>query len=108
MPADGNAPGDNRIFADSSAPLPIDKPFADGSKVFVSYRDGSVFSGNNDLVDANLPFLARCHYRRIRDLTAALDLARATCIPIQSRSRSRASVPEITVPPNDQGPYFRL
>jgi hypothetical protein len=72
--ADANPPGDTGIFADSFDS--IDNPFADWSKLFVSYCDGSVFSGDNDVVDANFPFGPVRFHRGVRNLTAALDLAR--------------------------------
>jgi hypothetical protein len=73
--ADENPPGDNGIFADSFAGI-IDNPFAEWSKVFVSYCDGSVWSGDNEVVDANFPSGPVRYHRGIRNLTAALDLAR--------------------------------
>jgi hypothetical protein len=73
--ADEDPPGDNGIFADSFAGI-IDNPFAEWSKVFVSYCDGSVWSGDNEVVDANFPFGPVRYHRGIRNLTAALDLAR--------------------------------
>jgi hypothetical protein len=72
--ADENAPGEGGIFADSFDG--IDNPFADWSKLFVSYCDGSAFSGDNDVVDANFPFGPVRFHRGVRNLTAALDLAR--------------------------------
>jgi hypothetical protein len=70
--ADSNPPAGG-IFEDSGAG--IDNPFADWSKVFVSYCDGSVFTGDNTVVDPNFPGGIR-HHRGLRNLTAALDLAR--------------------------------
>jgi len=72
--ADEDPPGDSGIFADGFDG--IDNPFADWSKLFVSYCDGSVFSGDNDVVDANFPFGPVRFHRGVRNLTAALDLAR--------------------------------
>ena len=54
----------------------IDNPFADYSMMFVSYCDGSVHSGDNDVEDANFPFGPVRYHRGLRNLTAALDLAR--------------------------------
>jgi hypothetical protein len=73
--ADEDPPGNGGIFADSFDG--IDNPFADWSKLFVSYCDGSVFSGDNELVDANFPFGPTRFHRGVRNLTAALDLARS-------------------------------
>jgi hypothetical protein len=61
------------IFADSG--LGIDNPFADWSKVYLSYCDGSVWTGNNVVEDPNFPGGVRIH-RGVRNLTAGLDLAR--------------------------------
>jgi hypothetical protein len=72
LTADANPPSGG-IFADSGSG--IDNPLADWSKVFVSYCDGSVFSGDNTVEDANFPGGVR-HHRGLRNLTAALDLAR--------------------------------
>jgi hypothetical protein len=72
--ADDEAPGEDGIFADEFAG--IDNPFAEWSKVFVSYCDGSVFSGDNELADADFTFGPVRYHRGIRNLTAALDLAR--------------------------------
>jgi len=72
--ADENPPGDNGIFAEDFNGT--QNPFADWSKIFVSYCDGSVFSGDNDVVDANFLFGPVRFHRGVRNLTAALDLAR--------------------------------
>ena len=71
--ADSNPPAGG-IFADSGAG--IDNPLADWSKVFVTYCDGSVFSGDNTVIDANFPGGVR-HHRGLRNLTAGLELARS-------------------------------
>ena len=67
------------IFADVFDPGAglIDNPFADWSKVFISYCDGSVFVGDNDVVDPRFPSGPVRHHRGLRNLTAAMDLARA-------------------------------
>ncbi len=71
-------------FADEDAPAggifddgfeTIENPFADWSKIFVSYCDGSIFSGDNEVVDSNWPFGGIRYHRGVRNLTAALDLA---------------------------------
>ncbi|WP_188109685.1 pectin acetylesterase-family hydrolase [Pseudohalioglobus sediminis] len=74
--ADDTPPGDSGIFADGFAPFGIDNPLADWSKLFVSYCDGSVFSGDNELEDPNFPVGPVRYHRGVRNLTAALDLAR--------------------------------
>jgi hypothetical protein len=55
-----------------------DNPFADYSIVYLPYCDGSVFSGDNDVVDANFPFGPVRFHRGLRNLTAGMDLAKAT------------------------------
>jgi Pectinacetylesterase len=67
------SPPTGGIFSDSGSG--IDNPLAGWSKVFVSYCDGSVFSGDNTVDDPNFPGGVRDH-RGLRNLTAALDLAR--------------------------------
>ncbi|MEM7413290.1 MAG: pectin acetylesterase-family hydrolase [Myxococcota bacterium] len=66
------------IFGDSfdTGSEVIDNPFADYSVMFVSYCDGSVHSGDNDVVDPNFPFGPVRFHRGLRNLTAALDLAK--------------------------------
>jgi hypothetical protein len=56
----------------------IENPLADWSVVYVSYCDGSVFSGDNDVVDANFPFGPVRFHRGLRNMTAAVDLAADT------------------------------
>jgi hypothetical protein len=51
-------------------------PFADYSVVYMPYCDGSVFSGDNDVVDANFPGGIRRH-RGLRNQSAGMDLAKA-------------------------------
>ena len=74
LPPEGAEPG---IFADSfdTGQSIINNPFADWSMMFVSYCDGSVFSGDNDVVDANFPFGPVRFHRGLRNLSAAMDLA---------------------------------
>jgi hypothetical protein len=55
-----------------------DNPFADYSIVYMPYCDGSVFSGDNDVVDASFPFGPVRFHRGMRNQTAAMDLAKAT------------------------------
>lgn len=70
--ADSNPPAGG-IFADSGAG--VDNPLASWSKVFVTYCDGSIFTGDNTVEDPSFPGGIR-HHRGLRNLTAALDLAR--------------------------------
>jgi hypothetical protein len=46
--------------------------------VYLPYCDGSVFSGDNDVVDANFPFGPVRFHRGLRNLTAGMDLAKDT------------------------------
>lgn len=55
-----------------------DNPFADYSIVYMPYCDGSVFVGDNDVVDGNFPLGGVRHHRGLRNLTAGMDLAKAT------------------------------
>jgi hypothetical protein len=52
-------------------------PFADYSVVYMPYCDGSVFSGDNDVVDANFPFGPVRLHRGLRNQSAGMDLAKA-------------------------------
>jgi hypothetical protein len=55
-----------------------DNPFADYSIVYMPYCDGSVFSGDNDVVDPNfLPFGPVRFHRGLRNLSAGMDVAKA-------------------------------
>ena len=51
-------------------------PIGDWSIVYMPYCDGSVFSGDNDVVDANFPFGPVRFHRGMRNLTAGIDLAK--------------------------------
>jgi hypothetical protein len=55
----------------------VNNPLAGWSILYVPYCDGSVFTGDNDVVDANFPFGPVRFHRGVRNLTAALDLAKA-------------------------------
>ncbi len=55
-----------------------DNPFADYSVLYMPYCDGSVFSGDNDVVDASFPFGPVRFHRGLRNQTAGMDVARAT------------------------------
>ena len=54
-----------------------DNPFADYSVVYMPYCDGSTFSGDNDVVDANFPFGPVRFHRGLRNQSAGMDLAKA-------------------------------
>jgi hypothetical protein len=53
-----------------------DNPFADYSIVYMPYCDGSVFSGDNDVVDANFPFGPVRFHRGLRNQSAGMDVAK--------------------------------
>ncbi|MFT5767390.1 MAG: hypothetical protein ACI9DH_001211 [Halioglobus sp.] len=55
-----------------------DNPFADYSIVYMPYCDGSTFTGDNDVVDANFPFGPVRFHRGLRNLSAGMDLAKTT------------------------------
>jgi hypothetical protein len=55
-----------------------DNPFADYSVVYMPYCDGSVFGGDNDVDDANFPLGGVRHHRGLRNLSAGMDVAKAT------------------------------
>ena len=55
-----------------------DNPFADYSIVYMPYCDGSVFSGDNDVVDPSFPFGPVRFHRGLRNQSAGMDLAKAT------------------------------
>ena len=72
-------PGPAGIFGDTDTGGTIANPFADYSMMFVSYCDGSVFTGDNTLADPAFTAGAGTrHHRGLRNVTAALDLARDT------------------------------
>lgn len=50
-------------------------PFADYSAVYLPYCDGSVFSGDNDVVDANFPDGPVRYHRGMRNQSAGIDVA---------------------------------
>jgi hypothetical protein len=54
-----------------------DNPFRNHSIVYMPYCDGSVFSGDNDVVDANFPFGPVRFHRGLRNQSAGMDLAAA-------------------------------
>ena len=79
LTASTTPPGPSGIFADSfdaGGGNIIDNPFKDYSMMFVSYCDGSVFTGDNSLADASFPGGPTRHHRGLRNLTAAMDLAK--------------------------------
>ena len=83
--ADEDPPAPSGIFADSfdtGGKKPIRNKFSDWSVVYLSYCDGSVFIGDNVVVDPDYPlaFLSGGvrHHRGLRNASAGIDLARAT------------------------------
>jgi hypothetical protein len=55
-----------------------DNPFGKYSIVYMPYCDGSVHSGDNDVVDPNFPFGPVRFHRGLRNQSAGMDLAAAT------------------------------
>jgi hypothetical protein len=55
-----------------------DNPFRDYSIVYMPYCDGSVFGGDNDVNDPNFPLGGVRHHRGLRNLSAGMDVAKAT------------------------------
>lgn len=53
-----------------------DNPFADYSIAYMPYCDGSVFSGDNDVVDPNFPFGPVRFHRGLRNQSAGMDVAK--------------------------------
>ena len=84
--ADQDPPAETGIFADSfdDGGSGIDNPLADWSKLYVSYCDGSVFTGDNVVADPNFPLGPVRHHRGLRNITAALDLARTLHKPVKN------------------------
>jgi hypothetical protein len=86
--ASADPPGPVGIFGDSFDPGTgaIPNPLADYSMMYVSYCDGSVFTGDNTLADPSFTAGGGTrHHRGLRNLTAAMDLARAE-FPFVSRA----------------------
>jgi len=54
----------------------VDNPFADYSIVYMPYCDGSVFTGDNDVVDADFPFGDIRFHRGLKNLSAGMDVAK--------------------------------
>lgn len=54
----------------------IPNPLADYSVVYLPYCDGSVFTGDNDVVDGNFPFGPVRFHRGLRNLSAGMDVAK--------------------------------
>ncbi len=55
-----------------------DNPFKDHSVVYMPYCDGSVHTGDNDVVDASFPFGPVRFHRGLRNQSAGMDVAAAT------------------------------
>lgn len=78
LQSDADAPPPVGIFADGfdTGSEFIENPLADYAIVAASYCDGSVWVGDNAVEDANFPAGDIRHHRGLRNLTAALDLAK--------------------------------
>jgi len=55
----------------------IPNPIGDWSVVYMPYCDGSVFSGDNDVLDPAFPFGPVRFHRGLRNVTAGIDLAKS-------------------------------
>lgn len=55
----------------------IPNPVGDWSIVYVPYCDGSVFTGDNDVIDPSFPFGPVRFHRGLRNVSAAMDLAKS-------------------------------
>lgn len=75
----------NVLAEDQAPPLPRtgiwdfdepDNPFADHSIVYMPYCDGSVFSGDNEVVDPSFPFGPVRFHRGLRNQSAGMDVAK--------------------------------
>ncbi|MDJ0938567.1 MAG: pectin acetylesterase-family hydrolase [Woeseiaceae bacterium] len=68
------------IWSDNGVDTPlgnIPNPLADYSVLYMPYCDGSVFTGDNDVVDANLaPFGGIRFHRGLKNLSAGMDVAK--------------------------------
>lgn len=66
------------IWADSydTGDEVIPNPIGDWSVLYMPYCDGSVFIGDNDVVDPNFPFGPVRFHRGLRNVTAGIDLAK--------------------------------
>ncbi|MEO1339326.1 MAG: pectin acetylesterase-family hydrolase, partial [Myxococcota bacterium] len=71
-------PGPNGLFSDNltqpDGTVAASNPFKTFSKVFVSYCDGSVFAGDNDVPDMTFPGGPVRYHRGVRNISAAFDL----------------------------------
>jgi hypothetical protein len=56
----------------------LENPLADYSIVYMPYCDGSVFTGDKDVVDANFPFGPVRFHRGLENASAGVDMAKAT------------------------------
>ena len=74
-------PAPRGIFADyfvTADDEEIINPFADYSKVVLSYCDGSIYGGDKDVPDMTFPGGPVRYHRGLRNLTAGVDLAKAS------------------------------
>ena len=77
--SDLDAPPDVGLFAASfdTGTEVIENPLEEYSIIAASYCDGSVWAGDNTVVDPNFPVGNVRHHRGLRNMTATLDLARS-------------------------------
>ncbi len=67
------------LWSDNGIDTPIGNipnPLADYSIVYLPYCDGSVFTGDNDVVDPDFPFGPVRFHRGLRNLSAGMDVAK--------------------------------
>ena len=67
------------LWSDAGLQTPvgqIDNPFADYSIVYLPYCDGSVFTGDNDVVDPDFPLGGVRYHRGLKNLSAGMDRAK--------------------------------
>lgn len=66
------------IWSDSSAfnTGPLQNPLKDHSVVYLPYCDGSVFTGDQDVIDPNFPFGPVRFHRGLENASAGVDMAR--------------------------------
>ena len=74
-----NPPGSSGLFADDFTQADgtvINNPLEDFSKVVISYCDGSIYAGDNDVNDMTFPGGPVRYHRGVRNISAGLDLAK--------------------------------
>ncbi len=57
---------------------PLQNPLADYSVVYLPYCDGSVFTGDSDIIDPEFPFGPMRFHRGLENASAGIDMAKTT------------------------------